>query len=550
MPRRFAVILFADVVDYSLMMGEDEEATIGLIRRLRQTSLEPIIKEHGGEVLKRMGDGWIFAFATVASAIDAAKVVHDNLSSDPDIRLRMGMHMGDIVEDDADIYGAGINLAARLLTEAPPCGLMISDDVHHQLSAKQAEGFADAGTFNLKNISRPVQGFQWRARGEIVQRTAEDVPIIAVEAFSAAPKDEDTLEAAEDFRDQIIHGLSRRTGIRVLDASRENSMNATYALRGRLRYAPGKARGSLSLILNKDGSSIWTERYEQETDDIYGFCDEISAKANNDLRLFTNSLDHVRVAEILDENLSVSELRTRAAGLFYECSISAAERCVSILARARRLDPEDGMSLSMWADGVQLLASIRFEHFGKSTLEELKDAFDKAVEILPKSDYVFSTRSLFRVIVLRDRERGWSDAQRCYALNPSYPQAHLALACAHVLSNDLKSAVAEFDAATQQSNDPYWVYKTFHKSVAQFCGEDYSGTIETLRTLIDLKPSIRGFRKLLVLALKATGEDEEARREEESAMLLPDKPNIHVLEPPLPDTHLWLRDALAPKDLN
>ena len=114
------------------MMGQDEDATIDLIRELREASLEPVATAHNGEVLKRLGDGWIISFPSVDDAIRAALAAQIALSEHPKIHLRMGLHMGDIVVDDADIYGAGVNLAARLQTEAPPGGIMISADLYRQ----------------------------------------------------------------------------------------------------------------------------------------------------------------------------------------------------------------------------------------------------------------------------------------------------------------------------------------------------------------------------------------------------------------------------------
>jgi TolB-like protein len=546
MSRRFAVIMAADVVDYSLMMGEDEEATIALIRELRETSMEPVVACHGGQVLNRMGDGWIFAFSSVADAVAAAVEVQKGLAEHPKVRMRIGIHLGDIVEDEADVYGAGVNIAARLLTEAPPGGVMISADIHRQLSSKQTEGFADSGTFKLKNIGFPVQGFQWRLEGSYGGQRVDDVPVIAVESFAAAPNDEEIVSAAEDLRNQIVHGLSRRTGLKVRDGVREQLKATTYALRGRLRLSKGRARANLSLGLIADGSTAWSRLYEEETDDLYAFCDEVAAKVDSELRLFINSLDNVRIGDIPDEKLSVSELRTRGAGLFYDCSLPALEQCLSVMARARRLNPDDGMALSMWASAVIMLAQVRFDRLGDDIVADLTAAFDRAVELMPQSDFVFFARSWFRATILRDARKAMADARRAYSLNPNFPQAHMALGYAHMLAGDFAQAVAEIEAGTQQTNDPYWAYRVFHKAIAQFCDEDYPDTLDTLRDLIDLKPSVRGFRKLLILTFKTQKDEAAAKREEAAMRGLPDEPNFNVQEPPLPDSYIWLRDMLAP----
>jgi class 3 adenylate cyclase/tetratricopeptide (TPR) repeat protein len=546
MSRRFAVILSADVVDYSILMAEDQESTISMIRDLRERSLEPVAENYGGEVLKRMGDGFLIAFPSVSDAVNAAMEAQKGLAEHPTIRLRMGMHMGDIVQDEADVYGAGLNLATRLQTEAPPGGVMISADLHRQLSGKPANEFKDAGAFKLKNIAQPVQGFQWRPDGILTGRRADEVPVIVVETFAAAPNDEETKTAAADLRDQIIYGLSRRTGIRVRNAMHDEIDEATYVLRGRLRHSGGNARANLSLVLKADGSSSWAERYEGATDDLYSFCDLVAAKADTELRLFINSLDNVRIAEIPDDKLSVSELRTRGAGLFYDCSLPSLERCISVMNRARRLSPDDGMALSMWAIAVNMLLCIRFETPAEKLLAELTAANDTAVELMPRSDFVFFTRALFRASFLHDAKKTMADAQRCYALNPNYPQAHIALGYGHLLAGAFEQAVTEFANGTQQTNDPYWSYRVFHKAVAQYCGEDYAGAVATLNDLIDLKPSVRGFRKLLILALREAGNETAAEREAAAAGAFPDEENFFLQEPPLPTSHMSLREMLAP----
>lgn len=546
MSRRFAFIQAADIADYSLMMAQDENAAISLVHDLRDRLLEPIARRHGGEILKRMGDGWIIAYPSVVSSVAATVEIQRGLADHPKIRLRIGLHMGDIFSDEADLYGAGLNIACRLQTEAPPGGMMLSADVYHQLSSKQAEGFLDAGTFKLKNIPRPIQCFQWRPERLVAGRRSEEVPIIGVEKLVPAPGDEETTSAAEDLHEQIVYALSRRTGIKVRDMSVGSTKKTTYNLRGRFRRSGGRARVNLSLVLLDDASTVWAEVFEGDASDLFGFCDSVAAQVDAKLRLFVNSLDNNRIGEIPDENLSVSELRTRAAGLFYECTIADLERCISVMDRARRLNPNDGMSLSMWATGVVMRNGIRFEEFDEDRLAEITAAFDRTVELMPQSDFIFFARCLFRATVIRDPEKVMSDAERCYELSPNYPQAHICLGYGYLLNGDHQRSVAEFREGTALKNDPYWTYRRFHMATAQFCGGDYEGTIATLREMIELKPSVRGFRKLLVLALREVGRETDAAQEEARASTLDNGENFCVQEPAIPETHLWIRKALAP----
>jgi class 3 adenylate cyclase len=143
-------------------MGEDEALAVASVQELRKTHLEPVAKDHGGEVLKRMGDGWILAFPSVEEALDCAEEVQSSLAEHEVIKLRIGCHIGEIVEDEADFYGNGVNIAQRIETEAPPGGAMFSEDLFQALSAERQEELKDVGVFNLKNIAKPIRLYQWR----------------------------------------------------------------------------------------------------------------------------------------------------------------------------------------------------------------------------------------------------------------------------------------------------------------------------------------------------------------------------------------------------
>lgn len=163
--------MIVDVVDYTRLMADDETSTIQAIQTLKDSYLEPKAFAKGGEVLKRMGDGWIIAFSSVQSTVQCAIDIQTRLTAHPLIRLRIGAHIGEIVEDGTDFYGAGVNLATRLQTEAQPGGFTVSEDFHRQLTGELAGAFDYAGTYRLKNIAQPIIGYQWRHQQSADART-------------------------------------------------------------------------------------------------------------------------------------------------------------------------------------------------------------------------------------------------------------------------------------------------------------------------------------------------------------------------------------------
>ena len=154
--RKLAAILAADVVGYSKLMGEDETGTLDALRELRQ-DLSHVVTEHRGEIVKSMGDGWLVEFASVVDAVNCALQVQENLADHEIIKLRIGIHIGDIVHEDEDIYGDGVNIAARLQEIAAPGGIVLSDTARKFLDSKLANGFRDAGEKQLKNIAEAVR---------------------------------------------------------------------------------------------------------------------------------------------------------------------------------------------------------------------------------------------------------------------------------------------------------------------------------------------------------------------------------------------------------
>ena len=544
---RLAVIMVADVADYSRLMGEDENKAIAAIRELKQSLFEPKVAEHGGEVLKRMGDGWIVAFSSVSAAVRAAMAAQEGLAGHPVIRLRIGLHIGEIVFDETDFHGAGVNLAERLQTEAPPGGVMISQDLYRQLTGELAEAFTDAGSFKLKNIAQPVESFQWRPQ----QRRAggaEKLPTIAVEAFPAAPDEGDARAAAADLRDQLITRLSRRTGIRVLD---ENSgagpEDADYLLRGRLRLTGTKGRFNLALILRGEGRPVWSQSYEGETEDAFQFCDDTVERADADLRLQINAFDAERIANLPDEELSVSELRARAAHAFYKATLESWDYGKRLLERALRLNPDDPMANAMYGEAVLTLTAAKWEPLPEETLDRLESNLDCAVEASPRSDYVFWARGLFRVYGRPDHAGALKDVRRTLKLSPSYAPGYELLGLAHLLGGDYTEAEEALQKAVDLSqSDPLLPYRLYLHGLALVLADRAEDAAEVIEEAVQLRPNVWAYRRLQAIALEKAGRKEAAGKAEARAKQLPREPAILAPRPHLPESESALVEALAP----
>jgi tetratricopeptide (TPR) repeat protein len=545
--RRLAAILAAEVVGYSRLMEEDEALALGVIRKLKETHFEPTVVKHGGEILKRMGDGWIVAFASISPAVPCAMETQTIIAGDPVIKLRIGGHIGEIVFDTSDFHGASVNLAQRLETEAPPGGLMVSQDLYRQLGVELAKDFTDAGSFQFKNIALPVTGFQWRPQQQGSGGSGE-VPSIAVETFDFAPEDAETRAVAADLRDQLMVRLSRRTGIKALDDGAGRADDTEYLLRGRLRLTPGLGRLNLSLVLRSEGRPIWSQTYEADASDVFRFCDDLIEKADAELRTQINAFDAERIAHLPDEALSVSELRSRAANAFYKLTLESWRHARELLDRALRLSPDDPMALAMRGEAIVTLALAHYEQLPERQAESLREDLDRAVESLPRGDYVFWARGLFRVFVQHDLAGALQDAERALALNPAYASGLDLMGFVNLASGNYEEAARHFGKAISLTeSDPGVPFRYFAQAAALLCAGKAEQAADKIERAIQLRPNQWAYHRLRAICCRTTNDLEAAQKAEARSSELQREPSILAHRLSLPSDQADLLGLLSPR---
>jgi adenylate cyclase len=298
MVRRLAAILAADVVGYSTMMARDESGTLAQFIAFRQSVFDPQITAHNGRIVKLMGDGALVEFASVVDAVECAVAIQSEVVRSPqtDLRLRIGINLGDVIPEGRDIYGDGVNIAARLECLAETGGICISGIVRQSISNRIDARFDDAGEHLLKNMDQPVQVFRWVPEGGIeevlapAKANATGKPAFAVLAFdnmSADPEQEyfsdgiaeDIITALSHFREFAV--IARNTSftykgqpIRVDEVCRD--LGVGYLLEGSVRKSGNMVRVTAQLIDGESGAHIWAGRFDREMDDIFTVQDEIT----------------------------------------------------------------------------------------------------------------------------------------------------------------------------------------------------------------------------------------------------------------------------------
>ena len=301
--RRLAAILAADVAGYSRLIGADEGGTLERLKALRRELLDPKIAEHRGRLVKTTGDGLLIEFASVVDALRCAAEVQAGMaernapvSIDKRIEFRIGIHQGDIVAEDGDIFGDGVNIAARLESLARPGGICVSGRVQEDAVGKLDLAFEDMGAQALRNIARPVKAFRVAtgplstvAQGGLAL-ALPDKPSIAVLPFANMSSDPEQEFFADGIADDVITALSHYPSLfviarnssftykgRAVDVKQVGrELGVRYVLEGSLRKAGSRIRVTAQLVEAETGKHTWAGRYDRDLADIFVVQDEIT----------------------------------------------------------------------------------------------------------------------------------------------------------------------------------------------------------------------------------------------------------------------------------
>jgi TolB-like protein/class 3 adenylate cyclase len=380
--RRLAAILAADVVGYSRLMGEDEEGILAALKAIRRELADPKIKEHRGRIVKTTGDGLLLEFASVVDAVRCAvevqrEMAERNTEVPPDrrIELRMGINLGDIIKDGRDIYGDGVNVAARLEALAEPGGICVSRVVRDQVRDKLAFSFEDMGEQHVKNMARPIRVHRVLlstqpppskpATGESAKPSLAlpDKPSIAVLPFQNMSGDPEQEYFADGMVEEIITALSR---IRWLFVIARNSsftykgqsvdvkqvgreLGVRYVLEGSVRKGGNRVRITAQLIEALSGAHLWADRFDGSLEDVFELQDEVATSVAGVIEPTLQIAEIRRSSERPTSDLTAYDIYLRALphGRSYEKD--RVVQALDLLNRATERDPRYGPALGFSA---------------------------------------------------------------------------------------------------------------------------------------------------------------------------------------------------------
>ena len=414
--RRLAAILAADVVGYSLLMGKDEAGTLERLKALRSELVQPKIAERKGRVVKLMGDGLLAEFPSVVEAVQCAVDIQQSMAGReptlPDerrIRLRIGVNLGDIIVEGSDIYGDGVNVAARLEGIAEPGGICISGQAFDAVEGKLDFAFEDIGPQQVKNIAKPVRAYRLGVRDlqersptpEAQQLQLPDKPSIAVLPFDNMSGDPEQAYFSDGITEDIITELARFNSLFVIARNSSfafkgkaidvgeigRKLGVHYLVEGSVRKAGKRIRITAQLIEAATGNHIWAERYDRNLEDIFAVQDEVVREI---VTAVPGALDAAAIRHVQRrpaDNLTAYEHLLRAFHMRRQDWGSP--EAVGLLEKVIAADPQCASAyafLANWHAYSILAHGVRYEAARSKTL-----AFaNKAIQLDPNESTILS----------------------------------------------------------------------------------------------------------------------------------------------------------------
>jgi adenylate cyclase len=511
--RKLTTILAADVVGFSKLMGNDEGATLEALKSCRAI-IDGGVVEHNGRVFGSAGDSVIVDFSSPVQAVLCANEFQNFLADRNKkvdekhrMRFRVGINMGDVIIDGDNLFGDGVNVAARLEAVAKPGGICVSAKVYDEVRRKLDLLFFDGGSQQLKNIEEPVNIYHLGEGGEAVDATppptrrvrpAGGKPRVAVGEFKVVGGDQETEFLAEGLRDVILGGLARQTALVVATTAEHGAEDADFLLQGGIRAAGNKLRLTFNLVdLFKD-SQVWSERYDRTADDIFDLEDDISQSIVSELRIQLKALEFEALEGADNESLSVPELLSKAAGYFVR-SYNHNDDAAQVLAMAVGQAPENSMAQAMtalcqfWGHEVSPLS------VPAGTREELL-AQAKFAASLDQSSYF---AHLAVAITEQDLAGNFRDAlmhaEIALAANPNFTQAQAMVAIAKCHIGDRDEGIAQLRRAIEANkDDPHRFRHLRELALAHFLGGEDGEAADVIRRLVRLAPELE--RNFLISA--------------------------------------------------
>ena len=548
--RRLTTILAADVVGYSRLMAADEAGTLAQLKAHRKEVIEPRTGEHHGRVVKLMGDGTLMEFGSVVDAVNFAvemqrAITERNVGVPEDRRItyRIGINIGDIIVEGDDIYGDGVNVAARLEALAEPGGICVSRTVFNHVKSKVEIGFEDLGVQTVKNIPDPVQVYRvdlFRSDTDGVGRWPNagtlplpDKPSIAVLPFENMSGDPEQEYFADGIAEEIITALSRFHWFFVISRNSSftfkgkatevkkvaHELGVRYVLEGSVRKAGSRVRITTQLIDATMDHHVWAERYDRDLEDIFAVQDEITERIITSVAPGIISAEMQRAHRKDIASLDAWERIMRAHWHLARFTMEDNAEARRLLTEAAQIEPDSALALGDLAMIYVFDGQWGWGISRDQSLAAAAEAARRAVTIDEGNAWAHIALGFVELFAGRHSE-SVRRLERASEISPNDPHAHGHLGFALSFSGEPEAAIARIEEAMRLSpRDPFLAFWYTARALAAFSAGQYDDAVEWGEKTIEENPRHPGAYRLLAASYAQLGHIEEAKAALEEMLL-------------------------------
>lgn len=517
--RQLAAIVSLDVVGFSRLMGADENGTLANLKHLLKTIISPQVSTHNGRIVKLMGDGAIITFASVVDAVSAAAEIQQempafntDIPSEKAIAIRIGVNLGDVILEGADIFGDGVNVAARIQEVCTPGGVALSATAFEHVDGKVDLEFADAGERVLKNISRKIRVFRWpnTHASDVPQRLAlPDKPSIAVLPFDNMSSDPDQ----DYFADGVVEGLTAALSrirsffviarnsafaykgrhMNVIDIGRE--LGVGYVLEGSVQRAGGQLRITVQLIETTTGAHLWAEKYDGADSELFDLQDRITEQVAGALQPSIQKAEIDRSARKRPHDMGAYDYAMRAMRHVWMQEQHESARALELLESALEIDPDYPLALALsawcwaqhtvynWADDIEeirartlvmaeraagfsgddplILSVLGVVHTFARNFGTARILLERAIAIDNNAAWALSRLGWLEVYADRPELafQHFEHAMRLSPLDPMNFNNLVGMASAHQISGDYNTSADLYKRALMERPSAFWIHR-------------------------------------------------------------------------------------------